>query len=628
MKEKILSAILQLDIYGTNPRFTINGEKKFNTYFGSFMTIISYSIIFLFFCMYTLDVINHSKPKLITTIYSDSYPLERIITSKNFVITLSLQYSNYSNFINEKIYKIEAGLYIYNNGDETEKRTSVEVIKCSEFNFEIIPSYFKSLDLDNLYCLKNGTFIIEGEYQSDSFQYLYFTFSKCDNSTSNNTCYSEEIINHVLSGGYIGIFMSDKVVIPNNFSIPYQTYGKNLFTTYSLQQFSDYWIYFKPIEIFTDSGLFFPNSKKETFIAFDRAENIVDHRESTNFANIGLRESTKREVYERSYTKIQEAAANAGGIVKIVTLIGNAIVYYFRKILYRNFMIQFFKFNKSDIKKNHQKIDDTQSFIWNQKNKNLISPSRYHNINSINYSKYNNLGNHYQNRNYPINSKIQNKGIRNLNSLLSLNQNHLNNSNIKNNSNINNNSNVNNNSNINNTNNNILNNSNNANNISNKVVPHKKLSRISFNSKIQRRETNISIISFLKTMVKSKNLENKIFTVKSSRNCFSIIFRKGCVRHIKYINNNYSKIEFLFDIVQFFKTKFEVMLIKNKIFDEGERDKLSHLYKFNYDFDADKEGYDIFYKKKDPTIYSSRSSQLKFKNNIESINDNKFEKNN
>ena len=109
-------------------------------------------------------------------------------------------------------------------------------------------------------------------------------------------------------------------------------------------------------------------------------------------------------------------------------------------------------------------------------------------------------------------------------------------------------------------------------------------------------------------------MENKIITVKSSRNCFTIIFRKGCFKKMHYININYSKIAFLFDIGQFFKTKFEVKLIKNKLFNEGERIQLSHLFKFNYEFDADKEGYDIFYKKKSPTIYSARSSQLRFKN--------------
>ena len=84
MKEKILSYILKLDIYGTHPRFTINGEKKFNTYFGSFMTLVSASIILLFFFMYTQEIINHKNPKLITTVYSDAHAAERTITSKDF----------------------------------------------------------------------------------------------------------------------------------------------------------------------------------------------------------------------------------------------------------------------------------------------------------------------------------------------------------------------------------------------------------------------------------------------------------------------------------------------------------------------------------------------------------------
>ena len=201
MKEKLLSYILQLDIYGTYPHFTINGKKEFNTYFGTFMTLISFAIIALFFLMYILDILYHTNPKLITTIYNDAKPSETIVTDKDFVITLSLQHSNYTNFIDERVYTVTAGLYkgYKQNGEYISERTPVEIIKCSEYTFEIIPSYFKSLDLPNLYCLKNDTFIIEGEYQSDSFQFIFFTFSKCDNSTSNNTCFSEEIINSILS---------------------------------------------------------------------------------------------------------------------------------------------------------------------------------------------------------------------------------------------------------------------------------------------------------------------------------------------------------------------------------------------------------------------------------------------
>jgi hypothetical protein len=449
MKDKILSHIIQLDIYGTHPRFIINGEKKFNTYFGSFMTLVSGTVITLFFYIYTEEVINHKNPKLITTIYNDAQPSERIITTKDFIITFSLEYSNYSNFIDERIYTVQAGLYTYYkiNGSNIETRTPIDVIKCSEFTFDIIPSYFQSLDLKNLYCLKNGTFTFEGEYQSESFQFLYFIISKCNNLTSNNTCYSEEKINSVLSGGYIGIFMSDKIVIPHNFSIPYQTYGKNIFSTFSIKQYTDYWIYFKPMEVHTDSGFFFKSWKKDYFIAYDRAEPVIDYRESNSFASINIRESTKREVYERSYSKIQEAAASAGGIVKIVTLLCEGIVYFFRQILYRNFMIQFFKFSRKEFN-NNRKIGNTESLIGYPQIKNIDSPNR--NNTYIKNLKNSNLSNLNQNRVYSIDTTPK-FCIRNKISFLPLynsnsnshnnntNLNFLNNSNNNSNNNINNN---------------------------------------------------------------------------------------------------------------------------------------------------------------------------------------------
>ena len=600
MKDKIFKYFLQIDIYGTGPKFTIHGEKKFNTYFGSFMTLVSFSIIALFFFMYANDVIHHTNPKLITTIYSDAKPAKRYLKNKDFVITLSLQHKNYSNFINEKIYKIEAGIYNYHNGENSETITSLETIKCSEYNFEIIPEYFNTLDLENLYCLKDSTFEIEGEYQSETFQYLFFTFSKCQNSTLNNfSCESKEIIDSILGGGYIGIFMSDNIVIPNNFSVPFQSYGKNLFTTYSSKQYTDYWIYFKPMEVYTDSGLFFKQNKRELFIAYDRAEGVVDYRDSENFAFIGLRESNKREVYERSYTKIQEAAANAGGIVKIVTLISNFLVYLFRQILYKNFMIQFFKFKKKDESNIIPKIVDTQSAIRQNDIKNIS------NISNVTPSKM---------KVFSISSTPKFQIGRNRNSTISINNFNSSNNNNSGNNNINNNSinNINNN-----TNNNLFNNNNNINNTS----PYKNFSRVSFHYKLpQRHDTSMSVISGLNSFIYKNQNSNKIIRVKPSRNCFKIFFRKGCIQKMKVIKKHFSQIEFLFDIVLYFKTIFEVKLIKNIIFDEEQRERLSQLYKFNYEFDADKEGYDVFYKKKAPALYSSRSSQYKMKHKNESFN--------
>ena len=575
MKEKILYFLLQIDIFGTHPRFTINGEKKFNTYFGCFMTIICSGIISLFFIIYLEDVINHSKPKILTSIYNDESSSNTLIKGKDFIIALSLQFPNYSNYINDKIYNIEAGIYI--NKDKIESKKKLEIIKCSEYKFDIIPEYFKNLDLNNLYCLKNSTFEIQGEYQSNIFSYLFFKFSTCKNSTENNNkCESKELIELTLSGGYIGIFMTDKNVIPNNFSIPYEIYGKNLFTTFSYKQYIDYWIYFKNVEVYTDKGYFFISKHKNSFISYETSETYIDYRENDEFALVGLRKHNKREVYERSYTKIQEAAANAGGIVKIITLIGEFIVYFFRQILYRNFLIQFFKF------KNNRTIIIPQKYpgiySHNISPKLNMSPIRKVNFKERKSNENNNINvistPKFQNKKININKNINNSSYNSITSHIL---------------------------NLNNSNNNNLNN------------PNFSSFCKAFHFKSPEKQgTDISIISSLKYLIKAKTFEKNIIRVNPSRNCIPLIFNKYCVSKIKAINYNFRQVDFLFDIVEYFKILFEVKILKNKVLDEEQRFKLNKMFKFNYDFYAEKEGFDIFYKKKKKRrkIIKIKSSQI------------------
>ena len=84
-----------------------------------------------------------------------------------------------------------------------------------------------------------------------------------------------------------------------------------------------------------------------------------------------------------------------------------------------------------------------------------------------------------------------------------------------------------------------------------------------FNSK---NDSSISVISAINNLINTNKFKTGIIRVESSRNCFKILFKKYCCQKIKRININYNKIEFLFDIVEYFKTIFEVKLMKNKLF--------------------------------------------------------------
>ena len=107
---KALNLFLKFDIYGIKPSFTIHGDKRFRTVIGSLCSIITYLIIIIFFMIYLKGVLLHFHPKLITTIYNDFNPKSVNLSNENFIITLSLQTTDYSNYINESIYYVNASL--------------------------------------------------------------------------------------------------------------------------------------------------------------------------------------------------------------------------------------------------------------------------------------------------------------------------------------------------------------------------------------------------------------------------------------------------------------------------------------------------------------------------------------
>jgi hypothetical protein len=144
-------------------------------------------------------------------------------------------------------------------------------------------------------------------------------------------------------GGYIDLFITDFNVITKDFSNPIKIYGKNLFGSISIRHYSDYWLYLKRKEVITDLGLIFTDYKKETCLTFDKmTETQYITEENFNFLTLIIRISTNREEVMRTYLKLYEAAANVGGVVKIMFSIGEAINYLVKVTLYKNYLLQFF----------------------------------------------------------------------------------------------------------------------------------------------------------------------------------------------------------------------------------------------------------------------------------------------
>ena len=550
--KKIGKYFLLIDIYGSKARFTIKGHKTYQTVFGSIITLISYSVIFVFFIVFSKEIIYHKKPNVITSELIDSSPLHFLL-SNEFIWAISLQFLNYSMYIDERVYTLKAYAAISNvheNGTASETQVNLNLVKCSDYSFSVIPEYFHGLALENLYCVNLTGIELRGVYMEDKWTTINFQFIKCINSTNNNNfCKTPDEISEILNGGYIGIFTTDYQIIPSNYKNPAQIYGKNIFTSFSIKQYMDFWVYFQIKQINTDKGLFFESVLTQTFLTFESTSENKDYRESDNFLTVYIRESTNRKVLDRTYSKFQDIAANIGGIIKIIFIIGEIIAYFIRRTLYKNYILQFFNLDES-------------KFEEIQKEENNMIKLQTNDVFSSNYLK----------RNKSIYSKT-NIPLLNLN----------NNESIKMKTNI----------------------------ISEKIQSPKKikfsistnLKNINFLSPKKMKDSRASILKLpLSVSPSSPRKRNSHYYRKKKKRiaehviCFmTILFRNNSLKRIKEIHKQFNKILFLFDIIQYIKTRNEINLLEKAIFTEQERKDISNVYHFDYDLQSDKKGYDFLF---------------------------------
>ena len=278
-------------------------------------------------------------PKVVVTNYIDENPPKISLTNASYILTFSLQKPDYSVYVNESIYTVNLTLFtVIRLGDGTVETIAdpLPLIRCNKYNFTLIPEYFHLMDIDNLYCINTTKDIyLQGSFGQPEWTYLNFEFNKCINSSENNySCLPENEMNSVLDGGYVGLFVTDFSVYPNDYKNPLHLYGKNIFTGFSVREYLDCWVYLRPIEINTDNGFIINRINRKSSFQYESIKETKDHRGGNNFLTVKLRLDQSKDIYDRSYTKLHETLADFGGIIKVCWVLGEIAAYFFREMLF------------------------------------------------------------------------------------------------------------------------------------------------------------------------------------------------------------------------------------------------------------------------------------------------------
>ena len=578
----VLSVLFTLDYFALRPHLYFNGKYYYSTILGSILSLLILIGILIFLVYYLLIVFYRKETKLITTTFNDEDPQLIHLKKDNFALTISLQDVFYNNFINESIYTLTAKkikVILNDNGTTTTSSSKINVIKCSEFKFQTIPDYFEKLPLEKLYCLNESEIEIQGQFMQPIWQYITFEFSKCNNETSNVVCAPEKTIDEKLSGGFIGMFITDFSIVTNNFSHPFYIYGRNVYNGFSEFYYIDLWIYLKPIEIITDDGILLKNIKKQHFFAYDTMKHDVYFKEGNVFATVTIRDSPKREVYERSYTKIQDVGAIIGGIINVCLTLGEWCIYFIKFLLYKNYFLQFFSDNNNifyEIQPKNSKLKTDEELVSEKKNFGIkkygkvdnnyiiknFSENKNSNCNLVNnpYNKYI-ISKRKSNNEIVSNFKIKKKMSNNLS----------------------------------------------LNNINNKIFgnqdyfkkPILKKNLLNYNNNLETiinydYDCSNNFLFLLQNNCDYFKIKHPKIT--DQRSLISLCCQKNAWKKIMNINKNFSKINYLFDLIYMIKTRNEINLIENVLFNKEQKRILSSFYKFNSNFFIERMGYEKNFK--------------------------------
>ena len=584
LNNNIMSYIESANIYGIKPSFYVKRKDTYFTKFTLFISIISILVIAFFIIYFGKDLLHRTKQNLLFSTITDKEPLALNLSSSNFVLSFSLQYENYTSFIDNKIYNIKAYLVSsYIDKEINEKiinYTSLEVVKCSNYHFNLISDFFKTNDLNNLYCLNNSNLIIKGGFDNENYQFIKIQFNFCDNNSINYNCEDLESIKKKFKGGYVTIFYSDLSIQSNNYSHPAVINGRNKVTTFSSNYYKEFTLFFKNKIIQTDKGLVFTKIDKSYYYSFESSEEFIDFRNyNYNFFNLFIRASSEHDEYLRSYTKATSVIADISGMFKLIMVIGNIICYTTDLIFYKLYILSFFDLNYNfDIDSKKNNTFSLINVVKNMKEKDETSLKNVGKMPSL-YQIYEIDNRHRKDRNKVLKTIIMTK-----NSIHSTKFNDIKkkvfckeNNNINTNINttyFNNNSN---NNSINNNNNNIKSNSYRNDYILNKYKENFNL--YDFNQNLH--------------IYKAKSLRHKRIKLKEMRNenmeknlsCCNLFYLAFCEKSKKTIYgkklSNFQNISIYLDIIRYLKIFHDLHLLKRYILSDKDFKKIESDYLFD-----------------------------------------------
>ena len=382
--ETIQTFIIFIDLFGHSPTFIINNNLQYKTFFGGILSILAIIIAVITTIFFSQELFLKKSPSVNLNTESNLNP-DILHYFDNFEFIIGVQNESYTVTIDESLFYAKGFLFnttinetgIFNNVYEIDLQPCNLALRNSP-NYDI----FKKYNLENFYCIsKNQSKInlndiyLKEFWGNNGFQMLQIKFYECKNTTESQKCATEERLHNVLTNTGLSIYITDNYVRTNNYKEPFQRAVHEIFSQVSINYIVSITQYYRHTQVESDNGIMFTTSSKiNGFKKDELSKDINYNRTSPNFITYTLQLNNIIEKYQRKYYKIQDLAAQVGGVYNIIMVICLFIMklyeenYYFEFLINKYFEVKLYKKNNNISNKDINNIynNETQK---NSKNK-------------------------------------------------------------------------------------------------------------------------------------------------------------------------------------------------------------------------------------------------------------------
>ncbi len=369
------------DFIGQSLTLFIDKKTIHQTIFGGILSILVCFLTIAASLFFGMELWKRNNPIVNSSTEVNSSPDYLVLDKTNWDFFFGLQYNN-KLFIDRSIYTIKGRLFNNVNNTLTSKYFNIEPCTNNSFSNSTIP-LFKNYFYNGAWCVSNKQDFplqLNKLWGQEGFSYIDISIWPCVNGSSLNegiTCAQKEKIKTMLEIGSFSIYTMVYYFQSKTFESPYLVNIFNDFYSVSMTALTHVVVFLGHTTTISDEGWLFQQNINYSSFFLDRvkANFYIEPERDGRYLRFQYQLSNLKEVNTRKYLKIQELAAQIGGVANLLIICSMIVNYFLSQFYLKQYLVNLFfdlnlDYNNIDIPSNVSKLNNYCKAANNANNKN------------------------------------------------------------------------------------------------------------------------------------------------------------------------------------------------------------------------------------------------------------------